>query len=370
MVDAPPSPPRQHPRRRLVGGSAVAVALALGTAGGLTYGNRPLSLDDTQRATLSDEAAEHLEQMRPLFLPDLLTGALVDEARLVSEAESFAAEERVVEDELIERFDLKLTEQIIGGTPVTLVEPARIAPERAGQIAVNIHGGGFFLGTSRDRVGLLLAHELGIPVYSIEYTLAPEGVYPQPVDESLAVYRELVDQHDPADIIGIASSAGGNILTSTVLAAAEEDLPMIAGLALFTPVTDLTGVGDSIAANNRRDGLVANLRIDVPARFYAGDTPLDDPGLSPVYADIPEDFPPTILTTGTRDLNLSDIVRLSWRLEDAGIENRMLVGEGMWHGYHWEPDLPEAVQTRTSAVEFLHSQLDRSATATESPATE
>lgn len=351
-------------RRRVILGLAVGVVVgALGAAAGLTYGNRPLPLDDTQRATLSDQAAEQLEQMRPLFLPDVLTGPLVDETRLAGEAENFAASERAVEDTLIERFDLTLEEHTIDDVPVTVVTPARIAPDRAGQVAINIHGGGFFLGTSRDRVGLLLAHELGVPVYSIGYTLAPEAVYPQAVNESLAVYRELVAEHDPADVIGVASSAGGNILTSTVLAAAEEGLPMIAGLALFTPVTDLTGVGDSITANNRRDGLVANLRIDVPARFYAGDTPLEDPGLSPVYATFPADFPPTILTTGTRDLNLSDIVRLTWRLEDAGVYNRLLVGEGMWHGYHWEPDLPEAVQTRASVVDFLHAQLDSSATA-------
>jgi monoterpene epsilon-lactone hydrolase len=264
MSDTPSPAPRRSRRRFLVGSAAVAVALALGTAVGLTFGNRPLPLSDAQRATLSDEAAEHLEQMRPLFLPDVLTGVLVDEARLAGEAESFAADERVVEDALIERFGLELEERTISGVPVTVVTPPEIAPERTGQIAINIHGGGFFLGTSRDRVGLLLAHELGMPVYSIEYTLAPEAVYPQPVEESLAIYRELVDQHDPAD---------------------------------------------SIASNDRRDGLVASLRIDVPARFYAGKTPLDDPG--PVYATFPADFPPTILTTGTRDLNLSDIARLS-----------------------------------------------------------
>jgi hypothetical protein len=36
----------------------------------------------------------------------------------------------------------------------------------------------------------------------------------------------------------------------------------------------------------------------------------------------------------------------------------------MWHGYHWEPDMPEAVQTRTSVVDFLHSQLDHPARTT------
>src|SRR5262249_55096132 len=116
-----------------------------------------------------------------------------------------------------------------------------------------------------------------------------------------------------------------------------------------------------IVSNNGRDGLVANLRIDVPTRFYAGDEPLDSPGLSPVYAEYAADFPPTVLTTGTRDLNLSDIVRLTWRLDDAGVTTSLLVGEGMCPGFHGDPDLPEATQTRAKAVRFLHAQLDNSA---------
>ncbi|WP_155352826.1 alpha/beta hydrolase [Acrocarpospora macrocephala] len=359
--DLRPSPARKSRRRWLIGlAVALAVLIPAGTHLALTYGNRPLAATAAQRTTMSDEAARFLAGMRPLFLPDALTSVLVTRERLIQERENFTATEKIVEDELIARYGLTLHRETIGGVPVTVVTPPAIAPNRRDQIAINIHGGGFFLGTARDRVGLLMARELGVRVYSIDYTLAPEAIYPQAVNEILAVYRELVRRYDPANIVGVASSAGGNLLTATVLAAKAEGLPMIAALGLFTPVTDLTGVGDSIVANDRRDGLVANLRVEVPARFYAGDEPLDSPGLSPVYADYSADFPPTVLTTGTRDLNLSDIVRLTWRLDDAGVQTRLLVSEGMWHGFHWEPVLPEAIQARTAAVKFLHDKLDRS----------
>ncbi|GAA0443661.1 hypothetical protein Acor_27650 [Acrocarpospora corrugata] len=356
-----PDPRRSTTRKRRRTLIVIAVALAVlvpaGTHLALAYGNRPLAVTDGQRATMSDEAVRFLAEMRPLFLPDALTSVLVTSDRLIQERQNFAAQEKIVEDELIARYGLTLDRETIGGVPVTVVTPPAIAPDRRNQIAINIHGGGFFLGTARDRVGLLMAHELGVRVYSIDYTLAPEARYPRAVNESLAVYRELVRRHSPADIVGVASSAGGNLLTATVLKAKAEGLPMIAALALFTPVTDLTGVGDSVAANDRRDGLVANLRVEVPARFYAGDEPLNSPGISPVYADYDADFPPTVLTTGTRDLNLSDIVRLTWRLDDAGVETRLLVSEGMWHGFHWEPALPEAIQARADAVEFLRDRL-------------
>jgi epsilon-lactone hydrolase len=148
------------------------------------------------------------------------------------------------------------------------------------------------------------------------------------VNEALSVYRALVQTHDPGQMVAFASSAGGNLLLATVLEAARQGLPMPAAIAVFTPVTDPSGDGDSITAHNGRDGLVANTRIGVPARFYAPGIDLRLPAVSPVYAEYPARFPPTVLTTGTRDLNLSDIVRQFWRLEEAGIDTRLLVGEG------------------------------------------
>ncbi|MDG4793003.1 alpha/beta hydrolase [Micromonospora sp. WMMD1082] len=338
-----------------------AVVLAMVVAGGafigLNFGSQPLAVSDKQRAAMSPDAVRLLDTMNSLVVPDFVVRRIVNEDRLKAEREAFATAERAVEDELIGRFRLTLTSDVIDGVPVTVVTPPSVAPDRRGKIAINVHGGGFFLGTARDRVGLLLAHELGIPVYSIDYTLAPEAKYPIAIQECLAVYRELVDRFGADNIVGVASSAGGNLLTATVLAAKAAGLPMIAGLGLFTPVTDLSGIGDSVVSNDGRDGLVANLRVDVPARFYAGDEPLDSAGVSPVYATYAADFPPTVLTTGTRDLNLSDIVRLTWRLDDAGVDTKLLVSEGMWHGFHWEPDLPEAVQTRAAAVRFLQARL-------------
>ncbi|MFL1377891.1 alpha/beta hydrolase fold domain-containing protein [Nocardiopsis protaetiae] len=363
-MSVPPEPgpgrPRRPRRRRVLlalGVTGVVLALVAGYTA-RTYGDRPLEVTDAQRAAMSEEAARHLDGMRPIFLPDFLVSTVVTEERLAREAAAFEEQERPVQDELIERYSLTVEDRTVGGVPVLVVTPPEIAPGQEGRIALNVHGGGFFLGSARERVGLMLAHELGMPVYSVNYTLSPEAVYPQAVNEVLAVYRELVAEHDPADVIAFGSSSGGNLLASAVLAAAEEGLPMAAALALFTPITDLTGIGDSVEANDRRDGLVANLRIDVPGRVYAGDEPLDSPGVSPVYADFPADFPPTVLTAGTRDMNLSDNVRLSWRLEEAGVENRLLVSEGMWHGHHWEVDLPEAVRTRAAAAGFLREHLD------------
>jgi hypothetical protein len=41
----------------------------------------------------------------------------------------------------------------------------------------------------------------------------------------------------------------------------------------------------------------------------------------------------------------------------AGVDTQLFVSEGMWHGYNWEIDLPEAVRVRAAAIGFLKAEL-------------
>jgi monoterpene epsilon-lactone hydrolase len=73
----------------------------------------------------------------------------------------------------------------------------------------------------------------------------------------------------------------------------------------------MTKTGDSYFANEMVDNvLVSNDGwLGDAAKLYANGHDLKDPLLSPVYGDF-RGFPPTILTTGTRDLFLSNTVRV------------------------------------------------------------
>jgi acetyl esterase/lipase len=66
--------------------------------------------------------------------------------------------------------------------------------------------------------------------------------------------------------------------------------------------------------------------------LYAGNHDVADPLVSPVYGDFSKGFPPTILTTGTRDLLLSDTVRMHRALRLAGMTADLHVQEAGGHG--------------------------------------
>ena len=98
-------------------------------------------------------------------------------------------------------------------------------------------------------------------------------------------------------------------------------MPLPAAIAPGSPWSDLTKTGDTFYSHN----LVDNFQVSYDgylkdsAYLYANGRDLKDPMLSPIYGDL-HGFPPTILTSGTRDLFLSLTVRIHRKLRHAGVE--------------------------------------------------
>ena len=79
--------------------------------------------------------------------------------------------------------------------------------------------------------------------------------------------------------------------------------------------------------------------------------------LSPIYGDV-NGFPPTLLTSGTRDLFLSNTVRMHLKLRKAGVPADLIVFEGMSHAqYHMVPDAPETKFHFTELERFFSRHL-------------
>ena len=230
--------------------------------------------------------------------------------------------------------------------------------------ALFLHGGGFTGGMAHDMTATLMADALGIPIWSVEYSLAPEAAFPVAIDEALAAYRALTAEHEgPWVIFGV--SAGANLALSLTRRILDERAAAPVALGLFTPWTDLVGHGDSRVSNDGRDPVLRwTDQLPVAAAAYAGATPLDDPLVSPIYATSFEGFPPSIITTGTRDLFLSDCTRLYWAMRRSNVPVELRVWENLWHGFNTQHEVPEAGDARAEVGGFLLDAI-RSATTVE-----
>ena len=157
------------------------------------------------------------------------------------------------------------------------------------------------------------------------------------------------------------TSAGGALTLSMVLRAKQEALPLPAAIAPGTPMSDLTGPGDSFRTNFMVDNVLVGSdgRCDAMARLYANGHDLKDPMLSPVYGDM-HGFPPALLTTGTRDLLLSNTVRVHRKLRQAGVEAELHVYEGQSHAqYMRDSAAPETREAFEEIARFFDKHLGK-----------
>ena len=172
--------------------------------------------------------------------------------------------------------------------------------------------------------------DFGVEVYAVDYRLIPDHPYPAPLDDCMAAYREALKTHKPADLVVAGSSAGGNLVAAMLLRARDECLPLPVALVLLTPALDMLSAGDSHQTNKYLDvNLYANAGV---GQLYAKGQDPTHPYLSPLFGDYSRGWPPTLLATGTRDLLLSDSVRMHRILRRAGIRADLHVTEAGGHG--------------------------------------
>lgn len=220
----------------------------------------------------------------------------------------------------------------VGDLPVHIVTPEGVADDPAQPTYFDIHGGGLIVGGG-EACELMAKHSaamVGVRTWSVDYRMPPDHPYPASLDDCMAAYRALLEICPPEQIVVGGASAGGNLAPAMLLRSLDEGLPMPAALVLLTPELDLTESGDSFQTNLGIDNVLTASLGDSIA-LYAQGHDLTHPYLSPLFGDVTR-FPPTFLQAGTRDLFLSNAVRMHRKLRAAGVDAELHVFEAMPHG--------------------------------------
>ncbi|WP_326825123.1 alpha/beta hydrolase [Streptosporangium sp. NBC_01756] len=220
----------------------------------------------------------------------------------------------------------------LGGFPVYKVTPEGVSSDDR-RVYLDIHGGSWTLGGGQmcRAVAAATAALVGARVWSVDYRMPPDHRFPVALDDCLAAYRALLQEHRPEEIIIGGVSSGGNLAAALILRARDEGLPLPAAAMLSTPATDLTMSGDTWQTNLGLD-IVLTASLMPAILLYADGHDLRDPYLSPVFGDLTKGFPPTILLSGTRDLLLSDTIRMHRALRAADVPAELHVFEAAGHG--------------------------------------
>lgn len=258
------------------------------------------------------------------------------------------------------KYGVSIREDQLGGVRVYWVTPNIIPKKNRRRLLLNFHGGAYVYAPGRAGLedAILMASQ-GFRVVSVDYRMAPDFPYPAAIDDAEAVWRALSAKTATKHLGVFGTSTGGGMTLALIHRCKRKGLKLPAALWAGTPWSDLTKTGDSYFTNEFVDtGLVSYDGIlEAAAKVYAGGRDLRDPELSPVYGDF-GGFPPTLLTTGTRDLFLSNTIRVHRKLRDAGVVTDLTVIEALSHAdYCAMPDSPESRQVYGDAAAFFRRTL-------------
>jgi epsilon-lactone hydrolase len=253
-----------------------------------------------------------------------------------------------------------IVEDKMAGVPVRIVTPDGLPEANKDKVLLNLHGGGFNSDSGSYTESIPIASYTKIKVVAVLYRLAPESPFPAAVDDSVAVYKELLKTYKPDHIVIYGTSAGA-ILTAEVAAKLKQlGLPMPAALGIFSGMGDFARTGDSSSMYALR-GLSGHLDPPEPGAhdpFYVGSTDPKDPILSPIYSDL-HGLPPTLFVTSGRDLLLSGTVNLHRAYLEAGVDARLIVFDALPHAFWYSPLLPEAIEANHFMADFFLKQLPK-----------
>jgi acetyl esterase/lipase len=251
----------------------------------------------------------------------------------------------------------------IKNVKVFIVTPKTMPEANRNRLLVHVHGGGYVFGPGESGLpeALLLAGFGGFKVISVDYRMPPDHPYPAAMDDAMAVWREAVTMANPRNMAIFGTSTGGAMTLAMVLRARTENLPLPAAIAPGTPWSDIAKIGDTYASNEWVDNVLVTWDgwLGRAALLYANGRDLKDPQLSPIYGDF-SGFPPTILTSGTRDLFLSNTVRTHRKLRRAGVVADLHVYEGQSHAqYGFDANAPETKEAFTEIAQFFDRHLGK-----------
>lgn len=223
-------------------------------------------------------------------------------------------------------------------------------------IYFDIHGGGFSWGSIYD--GDLFCHkickQLGVEVYSIDYPLSPESVFPNALEHLYKVIKNISQNGDKHNklIIG-GRSAGGNLATALCMLAKERKEFSFVCQVLEYPFLDLSNKiedKERYMGNGTLSPKLLQLLID----SYCDDEDRKNPLCSPIIGkEELKGMPCTIIQTAELDILQKDGEVYGKTLKEMGVDVSFNCYYGVYHGFTEKDD-----ENGAKGQDWIISKLD------------
>ncbi len=236
------------------------------------------------------------------------------------------------------KFGVSLREEVLGPLQAFIYNDQ----EHPAQTVFYFHGGAYINQPNAQQTTMAAhtAKETGAEVILMVYPKEPVYTCTDAYDLCLSYYRTFLRENDCGKIVFMGDSAGGGLALGLAEVLRDEGDTCPEELILISPWTDLTMSNEELKDYVDLDPMLGIDGLRRMGEVWAGDLPVTDPRVSPIFGEL-AGLPPVTLTTGTWEVLYPDTMRLAEKLEVAGVPCRLIIGERMIHCYPICP-IPEA----------------------------
>ena len=212
-------------------------------------------------------------------------------------------------------------------------------------IIIHFHGGGFVAQSPKSHEIYLRrwTKELGVPIISVDYSLAPEAWFPRAVQECFFVYKWVIANRaalgagPKGRIILTGDSAGGNLAVGVALKSVISGIRKPDEVVVSYPVLNVKLAASPSRLMAMLDALLPMGLLECCLKAYTGNRPSSEysPLMSPLIAsdDLLKQFPPIRIVASEFDPLLDDSVVFIRKLRSMGLDATIDIAPKMPHGF-------------------------------------
>ncbi len=204
--------------------------------------------------------------------------------------------------------------------------------EHAKQTVFYFHGGAYINQPNNQQTTMAArtAKETGCKVVLMVYPKEPVYTCEQAYKQCMDYYLEHVKKYDCGKIVFMGDSAGGGLALGLAEVLHTGNHPEPEELILISPWVDVSMTNPDMPAYLKKDPMLGIDGCRRMGEVWAGDLPLDDPRVSPLYGDV-KGLCPVTMTVGTWEVLYPDIMLMAEKFEKEGVSLNLITGERMIH---------------------------------------
>lgn len=271
----------------------------------------------------------------------------VDEARLRTQIESGRQQQLIPYQLPKMRWQSAVHETHMAGLQVVTLVPKQASSSKS---VVYLHGGAYLFAPSSGHWQMLdaIATQSGVRIVVPVYPRLPQYT----VDDAIPALLDVIHQvQQGGEVVLAGDSAGGGLAVALAVAMRERQMQPAQGLILMSPWLDVSMDHPDIPQYEAGDLVISAPGLRMLGQMWAGNRDVHDAWVSPLYADL-TDLPPITMIVGGVELFVPDCRAFQAKATAAGVLHEYQEFDGCMHAFMLLPT-PEGRAAQKMMIERL-----------------